>query len=155
MGDRLPLIETPEFETTPEKMLDVLCRIVADRGLGMVFFKDYFLMDVELLGGGGRTGDRARDDETRTEAAAADAGPVPLQRLAVENRPDQGQGPSFAGRDQVAVRSDWLSGAAGSYASFSGKVPPTCRVQNLLFQLSSCPTLLPHACCNRSWNPGP
>jgi hypothetical protein len=54
MGDRLLLIETPEFETTPERMLDVLCRIVADRALGMVFFRDYFLMDVELLGGGGR-----------------------------------------------------------------------------------------------------
>lgn len=54
MGDRLLLIETPEFETTPEKMLEVLIRIVADRALGMVFFKDYFLMDVELLGGGGR-----------------------------------------------------------------------------------------------------
>ncbi|MGO9511969.1 MAG: hypothetical protein ACLPXZ_33270 [Mycobacterium sp.] len=54
MGDRLLLIETPEFETTPEKMLDVLGRIVADRSLGMVFFRDYFLMDVELLGGGGR-----------------------------------------------------------------------------------------------------
>jgi hypothetical protein len=54
MGDRLLLIETPEFETTPEKMLDVLGRIVADRGLGMVFFRDYFLMDVELLGGGAR-----------------------------------------------------------------------------------------------------
>jgi hypothetical protein len=55
MGDRLLLVETPEFETTPEKMLDVLGRIVADRALGMVFFRDYFLMDVELLGGGGRT----------------------------------------------------------------------------------------------------
>jgi hypothetical protein len=54
MGDRLLLIETPEFETTPEKMLEVLTRIVADRALGMVFFRDYFLMDVELLGGGGR-----------------------------------------------------------------------------------------------------
>jgi hypothetical protein len=54
MGDRLLLIETPEFETSPEKMLDVLARIVADRALGMVFFRDYFLMDVELLGGGGR-----------------------------------------------------------------------------------------------------
>jgi hypothetical protein len=54
MGDRLMLIETPEFETTPEKMLDVLGRIVADRALGMVFFRDYFLMDVELVGGGAR-----------------------------------------------------------------------------------------------------
>lgn len=54
MGDRLLLIETPEFTTTPEKMLEVLVRIVSDRGIGKVFFRDYFLMDVELLGGGGR-----------------------------------------------------------------------------------------------------
>src|SRR5206468_11604976 len=54
IGDRLLLIETPEFTTTPEKLLEVLTRIVSDRGIGMVFFKDYFLMDAELLGGGGR-----------------------------------------------------------------------------------------------------
>jgi hypothetical protein len=54
IGDRLLLIETPEFTTTPEKLLEVLTRIVSDRGLGMVFFKDYFLMDAELLGGGAR-----------------------------------------------------------------------------------------------------
>jgi hypothetical protein len=54
MGDRLLLIETPQFETTPEMMLELLARIVSDRALGMVFFKSYFLMDVELLGGGGR-----------------------------------------------------------------------------------------------------
>jgi hypothetical protein len=35
MGDRLLLIETPEFTTTPEKMMDVLTRIVSDRGRGM------------------------------------------------------------------------------------------------------------------------
>jgi hypothetical protein len=54
MGSRLLLIETTEFTTTPDKMLDLLARIVSDRGLGMVFFKDYFLMDYELLGGGAR-----------------------------------------------------------------------------------------------------
>lgn len=55
MGERLFLLETPEFETTPEQMLDVLGRIVADRSLGMVFFNDYYLMgDVELLGDGAR-----------------------------------------------------------------------------------------------------
>jgi hypothetical protein len=54
MGDRLLLIETAEFETSPEKMLDVLARIVADRSLGKVFWCDFFAMDVELLGGGGR-----------------------------------------------------------------------------------------------------
>jgi len=62
MGDRLLLVETPEFVTTPEKMLEVLTRIVSDRGIGMVFFKDYFLMDVELLGGGGR---KAIENEMR------------------------------------------------------------------------------------------
>ena len=72
MGDRLLLIETPEFETTPEKMLDVLTRIVADRGLGMVFFRDYFLMDVELLGGGGRKAIEHEMTQARPEAPAAD-----------------------------------------------------------------------------------
>ena len=54
IGNRLLLMETTEFTTTPEKMLDVLGRIVSDRALGQVFFKDYYLMDAELLGGGGR-----------------------------------------------------------------------------------------------------
>jgi hypothetical protein len=54
IGDRLLLIETPEFTTTPEAMLELLTRIVSDRGIGKVFFKDYYLMDAELLGGGGR-----------------------------------------------------------------------------------------------------
>jgi hypothetical protein len=54
IGDRLLLLETTEFTTTPEKMLDLLGRIVSDRALGQLFFKDYYLMDAELLGGGGR-----------------------------------------------------------------------------------------------------
>jgi hypothetical protein len=54
IGDRLLLIETPEFTTTPEALLELLTRIVSDRGIGKVFFKDYFLMDAELLGSGAR-----------------------------------------------------------------------------------------------------
>jgi hypothetical protein len=54
IGNRLLLLETTEFTTTPEKMLDLLGRIVSDRALGQFFFKDYYLMDAELLGGGGR-----------------------------------------------------------------------------------------------------
>jgi hypothetical protein len=54
IGNRLLLMETTEFTTTPEKMLDILGRIVSDRALGQLFFKDYYLMDAELLGGGGR-----------------------------------------------------------------------------------------------------
>jgi len=49
INDRLLLLETTEFNLTPEKMLDSLVRIVGDRSLGQVFFGDYYLMDVELL----------------------------------------------------------------------------------------------------------
>jgi hypothetical protein len=62
-NDRLLLFETTEFGIEPERMLDLLARIIADRALGKIFFKDYYLMDVELLGGGGRdaiTGEVAR-----------------------------------------------------------------------------------------------
>ena len=60
IGNRLLLLETTEFTTTPEKMLDLLGRIVSDRALGQVFFKDYYLMDAELSGGGGRKVDRGK-----------------------------------------------------------------------------------------------
>ena len=53
-NDRLLLFETTEFEIEPERMLDLVARVVADRALGQIFFKDYYLMDVELLSSGGR-----------------------------------------------------------------------------------------------------
>jgi hypothetical protein len=49
INERLLLLETSEFTTTAEKMLDGLTRVVGDRALGKVFFGDYYLMDVELL----------------------------------------------------------------------------------------------------------
>lgn len=54
INDRLLLVETTDFTTTPTAMIDVFARIISDRALGQVFFGDYRLMDVELLGGGGR-----------------------------------------------------------------------------------------------------
>ena len=54
IGDRLLLVGTTAFTTTEEKLLDVLTRIVADRALGKVFFRNYYLMDAELLGGAAR-----------------------------------------------------------------------------------------------------
>lgn len=53
-NDRLLLLETTQFTTERETMVNLLARIVADRVLGRVFFKDYFLMDVELLSSGAR-----------------------------------------------------------------------------------------------------
>lgn len=55
INDRLILLETRDFTTTPEAMMDAFIRIVADRMIGKVFFKNERLMDFELLGGSART----------------------------------------------------------------------------------------------------
>jgi hypothetical protein len=54
INDRLLLIETVSFTTTPSDMLESLTRIIADRSVGALFFGNYHLMDYELMGGDGR-----------------------------------------------------------------------------------------------------
>jgi hypothetical protein len=54
INDRLILLETTDFTTTPELMMDAFMRIVSDRLIGEVFFKNPRLMDFELLGGSAR-----------------------------------------------------------------------------------------------------
>lgn len=54
INDRLMLLETTDFTTTPELMMDAFMRIVSDRMIGQVFFKYGRLMDYELLGGSAR-----------------------------------------------------------------------------------------------------
>ena len=54
INDRLIMIETISFTTTPHDMLQSLTRIVADRSVGALFFGNYHLMDFELMGGDGR-----------------------------------------------------------------------------------------------------
>lgn len=54
INDRLILIETVSFTTTPEDMMESLTRIVADRSVGELFFNNSRLMDYELMGGNGR-----------------------------------------------------------------------------------------------------
>jgi len=54
INDRLLLIETISFTTTPDDMLGSLTRIIADRSVGAIFFGNYNLMDYELMGGDGR-----------------------------------------------------------------------------------------------------
>jgi hypothetical protein len=94
IGDRLLLIETPEFETTPEKLLDVLGRIVADRSLGMVFFRDYFLMDVELLGGGGRAAIEREMAKRGKEALLPTLAPFRSNDWPWKTDPTKGTGPA-------------------------------------------------------------
>jgi hypothetical protein len=54
INDRLILIETMSFTTTPSEMLESLTRLIADRSVGALFFGNYHLMDFELMGGDGR-----------------------------------------------------------------------------------------------------
>jgi hypothetical protein len=54
INDRLLLIETISFTTTPSDMLESLTRIIADRSVGGLFFGNYYLMDYELMGGDAR-----------------------------------------------------------------------------------------------------
>jgi hypothetical protein len=48
-NDRLLLMETTSFTTTPDQMIAELAQIVSDRALGRLFFNNYYLMDVELV----------------------------------------------------------------------------------------------------------
>jgi hypothetical protein len=54
MNDRLMLIETMGFTTTPDEMLVSMTRIIGDRSVGELFFGNYKIMDFELMGGDGR-----------------------------------------------------------------------------------------------------
>ena len=55
LNTRLFLFETSSFTTTPNQMLEVLTRTVADRSVGEVFFGNYYLMDYELTNGRSRS----------------------------------------------------------------------------------------------------
>jgi hypothetical protein len=61
INDRLVLIETMSFTTTPSEMLESLTRIIADRSVGALFFGNYYLMDFELMGGDARAAIIAED----------------------------------------------------------------------------------------------
>jgi hypothetical protein len=54
INDRLIMIETVSFTTTPQDMLESLTRIISDRSVGGAFFGNDRLMDFELMGGDGR-----------------------------------------------------------------------------------------------------
>lgn len=86
-NDRLLLFETPEFETDRETMLNVLSRIIADRALGEVFFKDYFLFDVELLSTGAR--DAVRSEVARRVPASSGAYTAPAGHDRIRDEAEQ------------------------------------------------------------------
>ncbi|MEP9347446.1 hypothetical protein [Xanthobacter sp. KR7-225] len=67
INERLFLIETVSFTTTPDDILTAAVRIISDRSVGGLFFNNYRLMDYELMGGDARkaiiAGMKARGQE--------------------------------------------------------------------------------------------
>ncbi|HSJ39627.1 MAG TPA: hypothetical protein VK955_01065 [Xanthobacteraceae bacterium] len=63
VNNRLMLIETISFTTTPDDMLESLTRIIGDRSVGSLFFGNYHLMDYELMGGDARAAIIAEADK--------------------------------------------------------------------------------------------
>lgn len=94
IGDRLFLLETTEFTTNPDTMLDLITRIVADRALGEVFFKDYFLMDVELLSTGARDAIKAETAKRGMKTLLPELAPFHSREWPWRTNRQKGNGPA-------------------------------------------------------------
>ena len=94
MNTRLFLFETSQFVTTPDQMLDVLIRTVADRSVGQVFFGNYYLMDYELMGGDGRKAIQAEDKKYGMPVFLPPAVPFHSNEWPFRIDPSQGEGPA-------------------------------------------------------------
>jgi hypothetical protein len=95
MNKRLFLFETPEFITTPDKMLNVLIRTVSDRSVGMVFFGNYYLMDYELMGGDARKAIASADQKYGMPVFLPPLVPFESTEWPFRIDPRQGQGPAL------------------------------------------------------------
>ena len=94
MNTRLFLFETSQFVTTPDQMLDVLIRTVADRSVGQVFFGNYYLMDYELMGGDARKAIQAEDKKYGIPVFLPPAVPFHSTEWPFRIDPGQGEGPA-------------------------------------------------------------
>src|SRR6185436_885580 len=68
INNRLMLIETISFTTSPDEMLESLTRIIGDRSVGSLFFGNYHLMDYELMGGDARAAIIAESEKRGVKA---------------------------------------------------------------------------------------
>ena len=94
MNTRLFLFETSDFVTTPDQMLNVLIRTVADRSVGKVFFGSYYLMDYELMGGDGRLAIEAEDKKYGLPIFLPPLVPFHSNEWPFRIDPSQGEGPA-------------------------------------------------------------
>jgi hypothetical protein len=93
-NDRLLLLETTDFQTTPELMMTAFARIVGDRVLGEVFFANDRLMDFELLGFGGRAAIESEMKKLGKPAILPPLVPFNSTEWPMKNDPDSGSGPA-------------------------------------------------------------
>ena len=101
INDRLILLETTDFTTTPELMMDAFMRIVSDRLIGEVFFKNPRLMDFELLGGSARKVIEAEATRTGFKAILPPQVPFNSHAWPWKTDPSTGTGPS--NMDQIQL----------------------------------------------------
>ena len=105
INDRLMLIETISFTSSPEDMLTSLTHIIADRSVGALFFGNYYLMDYELMGGDARKAIIAEDEKRGMKPFLPPAVPFGSKQWLTLITP--GPGPtSLAGRldDRADIR---------------------------------------------------
>lgn len=93
MNDRLMLLETTDFTATPELMLSAFMRIVSDRMIGEVFYKNTRLMDFELLGGSARKVIEAEASEHGVKAVLPPRVPFNTHEWPWKIDPQSGTGP--------------------------------------------------------------
>jgi hypothetical protein len=94
MNDRLLLLETTDFTATPDTMMDAFIRIISDRAIGEVFYKNYRLMDFELLGGGARKAIDAEAAKRGRKAIQAPLVPFNSHGWPWKTDPSTGSGPA-------------------------------------------------------------
>ena len=94
INDRLILLETTDFTTTPDAMMDAFIRIISDRALGKVFFNDYRLMDYELLGSGARRAIEAEAAKRGLKAVLPPLVPYNSNEWPWKINPASGTGPA-------------------------------------------------------------
>lgn len=94
MNERLILLETTDFTTTPEAMMDAFMRIISDRLIGEVFFRNARLMDFELLGGSARKVIEAEAAEHGVKAILPTEVPFNSTAWPWKTDPSTGTGPS-------------------------------------------------------------
>lgn len=93
IDDRLILVGTTAFETTEDKLLDVLSRIIADRSLGEVFFRNYYVMDAELLGSAARHAVEVDASKAGKKALLPTLAPFDTHQWPWPDDPSSGPGP--------------------------------------------------------------